>query len=271
MKTRIVQTKFWKDGFVGELTATEKLLFLYFLTNEHINIIHLYECPDRQILFETGVNSDQLQKVKEKLEATGKIFFKDGWIYLKNSSKYEDYKGGLNDKAKENLLRELSPSIREWYENILLNRYPLDTPFKGSINHKSEIRNKKPEIINKKSDEILKSEEMLNHLKETFPMITVSAMSKEIDNMIDWIANAGKKGQKKDYYAFARKWIREKENKLPKKAFKETWKSPVEDINDGKIKKIPAPQPIREIDHKKASAGLEKLSKLREQFKIGEN
>lgn len=73
------------------------------------------------------------------------------------------------------------------------------------------------------------------HLYETFPSIMESSIKKEIDSMVDWVANAGPKGQKKDWRAFARNWIRKAEPQLPKKAFKKIWEPPINKENLEKI------------------------------------
>jgi hypothetical protein len=173
LKTRIVHTKFWNDSFILSLNPTEKLLFIYLLTNEQVNIIHLYECPDEKILFDTGIDRGILQKAKDKFEKAGKIYFKDGFIYLKNSYKYEKYVGEKNDLAKQNLYNQLNGSILKWHRGIDRG---IDTPRIGTINHNTEIRNHKSKIINHKSKDITikknkkpeEVKEILNYFKEVY-------------------------------------------------------------------------------------------------------
>lgn len=143
MKTRIIHTKIWKDEFLSELTPTEKLLFIYYITNERVNIIHCYEITDREVMFDTGIDRGIIEAFKEKVR--GKIAFKDSYVFLLNASRYESYKGNLNETAKVKLLGELPKSILDWYNNIL--NTGIDTPLKGTINNKSEIINNKSENI----------------------------------------------------------------------------------------------------------------------------
>ena len=155
MKTRILHTKIWNDSFYMDLTPTEKLIFMYYITNDQVNIIHLYECSDKRVAFETGATIPQIQQAKDKFHNAGKILSYRGYIYLYNASKYEQYSGELNEKAKRQLISQLDDKVRDWYNNIATNGIPLleefntpiDTPFKGTINHKSEIINHKSENI----------------------------------------------------------------------------------------------------------------------------
>ena len=88
MKTRIVETKFWKDEYVVSLTIEQRLLYVYFLTNERVNIIHCYEITDREIEFDTGIDRGIIQTTKKKLNADGKIGVNGNYICLLNAWRY---------------------------------------------------------------------------------------------------------------------------------------------------------------------------------------
>src|SRR3990167_2717563 len=118
MKTRIIHTKIWKDDYFATLNTAEKLLFVYFLTNEYVNIIHLYECPERVIMFDTGVSKEELDSAKNKFEATKKFRFHDSFVYIPNAYRYERYVGEKNDNAKQDLVRRLPKSVLDWFYSI---------------------------------------------------------------------------------------------------------------------------------------------------------
>ena len=194
MKTRILHTKIWKDDFFSSLTPTEKLLFIYYITNERVNIIHCYEITDREVTFDTGIDRGIIEVFKGKV--TGKIAFKDTYVFLLNANRYETYKGDRNDTAKEKLLKELPKSILDWYNNILDRG--IDTPLKGTINHKSEIINHK-------------SENSISYL-QNFPIEDFSdfdASEKQIrlegEKAYNWCKSKGT--TRKDYKAFLRNWV----------------------------------------------------------------
>lgn len=159
MKTRILHTRIYTDDFFAELNPVEKLIFIYLLTNENVNIIHLYELPDRKILYDLGISQTQLTAAKDKFQATGKIYFYKSFIYLANAAKYEQYTGERNETAKEVLFTQLNTEVLAWY-NAILNT-PSDTPIDRpidtnpisvsihSINNKSEIIKK--EVVKEKT------------------------------------------------------------------------------------------------------------------------
>ena len=120
MKTRSLHTKIWLDDWFSELSTADKLLFVYLLTNSHINLNGAYELTDRVLLFETGVSREQLTNAKEKFK--DKIAFYDNWIVIKNVDKYDDFKGGKLLQAKENQLKEIPAHIIEF-----INQYRTDT------------------------------------------------------------------------------------------------------------------------------------------------
>jgi len=146
MKTRIIHTKIWQDSFFVELNPVEKLLFIYYLTNENVNIIHLYECSIRKTIFDTGVTQEELTNAKNKFQANKKFYYHNDFIYITNASRYEEYKGTLNETAKSKIFSQLGKEVLDWYYSI--SDTPIYTPFKGSINKKPEIINDKPEIRN---------------------------------------------------------------------------------------------------------------------------
>lgn len=87
-KQRYINTKFWSDNFISELNPLDRYLFLYFLTNEHTNICGIYEEPLKTVSFETGIELDMLKKMLKRL--VGKIYYIDGWVYIKNFQKHQN-------------------------------------------------------------------------------------------------------------------------------------------------------------------------------------
>ena len=164
MKTRIVHTRFWEDSFVCELSHKEKLLFLYLLTNSRIGLTGIYELPDKFIVFNLNLSKEELKVSKKKLQDEGKIYFRSGYIAIKNITKYNDYsKGNENQKNAFNRELELLPDNIKKY--LCDNNFHLVINYLSTsrglvtqldINKKSEIRNNKLETINRKLDETKK-------------------------------------------------------------------------------------------------------------------
>lgn len=147
MRTRLIHTKFWKDEYITELNSEEKLLFVYFLTNEHITILHLYYCPDRVIIFDTGIDRGIITKAKQKFEKDKKIFFKNGWIFLRNAHRYETYKGEKNDSCKTKILKSAGKEIEEWFDTL------INTPIHGVYNQDKDQNNNQNKDKEESSEE----------------------------------------------------------------------------------------------------------------------
>jgi len=200
MKTRIIHTKFWKDDFVASLTPEEKLVFNFYITNEEVNILHLYEVSEREVMFYTGVCEETLKKAKDKLEKAGKVFFKNSYVFLKNADRYEDYNTTQYLKAKENLLRQISPEVVEWYRR-LLGDYS-ESSQRVDISNKTKVISNKKEIGVVKREEII--EEVVKEIAEHYqvPESFVYGCKEEMEN---WFAAKGK--TYKDKKAGLRNWV----------------------------------------------------------------
>lgn len=88
-KNRYVNTKFWDDSFIMELNTTEKLLFLYLLTNPLTNIAGVYEITPKRISFDTGISSSMLQKILKKFGEADRIYYHGQHIFIKNFIKHQ--------------------------------------------------------------------------------------------------------------------------------------------------------------------------------------
>ena len=124
MKARVVQTKFWEDNFVIELTHKEKLAFLYFLTNPRVNLIGVYELPDRVICFDLSLTESELVGIKNTLISGNKIHFIDGFVMIRNSQKYNNFLKG-SEVQRRAFCREmelLPKGVKEYLED---NKFEL--------------------------------------------------------------------------------------------------------------------------------------------------
>lgn len=146
MITRIVYTEIWQDDFFVGLNPNEKLLFIYFLTNESVNIIHLYKCGINRVKSDTGIDTPIIQEAQRKFEENGKIYFKNGYVFLRNASRFERYEGAKNEIAKQKLFARLSKDLIDWYCKI--TDTPIDTLYKSEIiNPKTKTNSVNPDDI----------------------------------------------------------------------------------------------------------------------------
>ena len=194
MKSRIVHTKMWEDEYFSNLSRASKLLFIYLITNSRINLIGTFEISDRVIIFDTGLNSKELEDAKTELFPKVKFF--NGWVYVLNAERLGGYKGGKNETAKENewdkIPKDIINALVKGNHDRVSEKEDrvsgiLDTP----INHKSEIR--KDKYASQDYFRTLKdSEEELEDLTNSFTCTKLQVLNKAED-FLDYCISNGKR------------------------------------------------------------------------------
>ena len=124
-KQRYVNTKLWRDTWVTDLDATEKLLFLYLLTNPNTNIAGIYEISLRQIALDTNIDQEAIKRLFGRFSDVRKVFWERGWIVIPNFIKHQS----LNPKIAKGIRTELD-AIPNWLRAQLDNEMdPKYIPF----------------------------------------------------------------------------------------------------------------------------------------------
>lgn len=158
-KTRVINTVFWEDNYTGNLDPTEKLLFLYFLTNTSTNISGIYQITLKKVAVETGIDKDMVEKIIKRFSNDGKIFYIDGWLGIRNFIKHQNQKSPLVEKGIERELSEIPENIK----NVVFG--DKNTLSKGidTLSHLTKLNLTKLNLSesaeqNQKSNEIQKEE-----------------------------------------------------------------------------------------------------------------
>lgn len=216
MKTRIIYTKFWYDNYISSLKHKEKLAFLYFITNEKVNICGIYELPDKYIKIDLDLKQNELDKIKDKFQEDNKLLFIDGWVKIKNFELYNKFDGEKNVVAKRKEINLIPRKVIDY-------QYSIDrvSPKSDTLNnHKSIINNHKSESesesITRKQDELtfnfstFKFENLLKTDKVEWRKIYDKVdIEKEILKMVNWlkIHQAEKRTHKKNWRKFITNWL----------------------------------------------------------------
>jgi len=107
MNYRQIDTDFWNDEYIYYLNEREKLVFMFYFTNERVNMSGIYEMPDRLASYTLNLNKSELEEIKKKLESDRKYFFFKSWVFIPNNQKHSKYstskyvvKAFLNDFNK---------------------------------------------------------------------------------------------------------------------------------------------------------------------------
>lgn len=166
MQTRIVHTKVWKDEWFVSLSPQSKILWLYLLTNEHVNIVGVFELSDRVMIFDTGLSNKELQAAKS--EITGKAFFYNGYVRLLNVNRYNSYSGQKLDEARKKQIGQIPLEISEHLMGIDTS---INTSIHTTDNHNHK-HNHKPEIKKEEKEEKGKSvselQQVVDYYNKTF-------------------------------------------------------------------------------------------------------
>jgi len=109
-KNRQINTHFWEDNYISELNPAEKLLFLYLLTNPLTDVSGVYEIQIRRIAFDTKLEESDILKIIKKFSENEKIFYIQGYIYVKNFRKHQKTNPSI-EVAIKNSLKELPEEI----------------------------------------------------------------------------------------------------------------------------------------------------------------
>ncbi len=113
-KLRSVNTKFWDDPFIQDLTPSEKLLFLYLLTNPLVNLVGVYEISIRRISFDTGLNESTITKGFERFET---VEYDKNYVILYNRLKNQH----LNKNMKVAVYKEFD-GLPNWLKIKLVGQ-----------------------------------------------------------------------------------------------------------------------------------------------------
>jgi len=117
-KLRSVNTRFWDDPFVESLSPSEKLLFLYLLTNPQANLLGIYEITLKRIAYDTGLTKETISKGFERFGTVRKAFYtKDNFVILPNWLKNQR----LNSNMRIAVVKEFKSLPNSLKNSILTN------------------------------------------------------------------------------------------------------------------------------------------------------
>lgn len=161
-KERLINTRFWNDGWVRKINPLDRYLFIYLLTNEYTNISGIYELPISTMAFGCGLDERDLQKTMiPRLEP--KVFYKNGWVILINFLKYQRTKSIKIQKGIAIALKNAPLSIIKFAKSKGYG-YDMDMIWKSyhilQSESESEFKYKKNDFSNEKSLLSLKKKKM---------------------------------------------------------------------------------------------------------------
>lgn len=212
MKTRIIQTRFWDDLFVSNADMVTQHLYIFLLTSQYINISGIFQLPENKIKFEAKLTDKQFEDAKINLEANGKVFFKEGWVYVTNAGKNNNYRRSpSNEIAYEREVSLVPQYIKDYFDSS------VDSTVHS--NQQPEIRNKKSTIINKKEIEKKKfstleeiTPSVIQEVAEKYE-VPVDFVNKKLDDLENWLEEKPSRGKGRNLRRTLMTWVsRDKED-----------------------------------------------------------
>lgn len=216
-KQRVINTKFWDDGYIAELGPAEKLVFLYVLTSPLTDLCGAYEITLRRISIDTGIRPNRLLDILAEFERAGKIIYRDGWILVRNFAKHQV----KNPKVTEGIKRSLS-ACPDWIKDTLskpivdhrtltlTSRENLDLKGEPKPLGESATTEETPQAAKAKkgirlSDEFFLTSEMRAWAHERKPDVDLVLETEKFCN--HFRAAPGTKGTKLDWLLTWKNWI----------------------------------------------------------------
>lgn len=123
-KNRYIDTSFWDDEWITELDPSEKLLYIYLLTNPLTNVSGIYKLTKRRICFDTGFNDTTVNYIFQKFESAKKVFRYGEYVILKSWCKHQTWE--TNDKIKTGIVNCLKDVPSDVLVCAYKNGYTFD-------------------------------------------------------------------------------------------------------------------------------------------------
>ena len=92
MKGRVLKTWFWDDDTVQSVSKDARFLWVFILTNKELGMTNYVRIPDTILKFYLSLTEHELKKAKEEIQATGKVFFYNNWIFIPKLEKQNNYR-----------------------------------------------------------------------------------------------------------------------------------------------------------------------------------
>jgi hypothetical protein len=123
---RYISTSFWDDEWIQTLDPSEKLLYLYLMTNPLTNIAGAYKITVRRMVFDTGFNAETISRLLGKFEKAKKAYHHQEYMILPSWPKHQKWEKKATIKIGiDSELKSIPEGIKEYMVSIGY-RYPIE-------------------------------------------------------------------------------------------------------------------------------------------------
>lgn len=112
----------WSDDWFYELDPSEKLMWVFLLTNPRNNVAGVYEASISWIGVHTGFEKNVVELIIKRFEKENKISRHENWIYIINHHKHQSESPKI-EQGVHRILSKISPEVL----SKLISPYHMDT------------------------------------------------------------------------------------------------------------------------------------------------
>lgn len=116
-KQRIIKDEIWDDEWFYDLDPSEKLVWIFLLTNSRTNIAGVYKANIGWISNLTGFTKEKIHTILDRFVEYKKIVFNDSWIIIVNFQKHQSTNPSVQ-QGVQRILLEIPLEIRNMYLDI---------------------------------------------------------------------------------------------------------------------------------------------------------
>lgn len=124
---RYISTSFWDDEWIQTLDPSEKLLYLYLMTNPLTTISGAYKIALRRMVFDTGFNEETVKRILAKFQKAGKAYHYEEYMILPSWPNHQKWE--TKDTIKKGIEADLAkiPENVKSYMVYIGYAYPMPT------------------------------------------------------------------------------------------------------------------------------------------------
>lgn len=238
MKTRIVYPQMWLDEKFAECSIPTKLLFCYLITNLQLGLTEYLHISDRQMMFDTGLSSNQLETAKKELTNLRWCFFTEGWVFHNHKCAYINYEG--RDRVIQAVDKELASvpeDVKEYFKGLVTGSEPLLNQKSKTINQKSKTEEesvREGEVVEVKEKDYTKIETLdgndLQEIADRYQVPLAFVVSKHED-MILWAGEKAGRTKGRNWRLTLMNWVKKDAHKIRKEAYHDNAKRGIDARN----------------------------------------
>jgi hypothetical protein len=139
--------------WVQSVDPSEKLLYLYLLTNTLTNIAGVYKIENRRISFDTGFTEEAVKYILEKFEKAGKVYRIGEYIAIPAWPKHQKWEEKI--KIKEGIISILQEIPKDIFAALSEVNYSFDLSIVNKIiiayKQRKNISGTKAKLVKEKS------------------------------------------------------------------------------------------------------------------------